>query len=45
VDEENYTFPEGSTLFQDTGFRWCPPRVADLTAREWRQFVSSGARE
>ena len=30
VDEENYTFPEGSTLFQDTGFQGYAPEGATI---------------
>src|SRR5205823_7799839 len=30
VDEENYTFPPGSTLFQDTGFQGYAPEGASI---------------
>lgn len=30
VDEENYTFPQGSTLFQDTGFQGYAPEGASI---------------
>ena len=30
VDEENYTFPSGSTLFQDTGFQGYAPEGASI---------------
>jgi hypothetical protein len=30
VDEENYTFPEGSTVFQDTGFQGYAPEGATI---------------
>jgi len=30
VDEENYTFPEGSTVFQDTGFQGYAPEGASI---------------
>lgn len=30
IDEENYTFPDGSTLFQDTGFQGYAPDGASI---------------
>jgi hypothetical protein len=48
ADEENYTFPEGSTLFQDTGFQGYAPEGANVeqpTKKPRGKELSPGQKE